>query len=189
MGDLRTKRTYILLKNALFDLLSKKSFDEIKVNDICETAMVHRTTFYSHFSDKYDLADYCIKDIENELKEKINKKTYSNIQEFYSNLITDLLDYIGNHKELFQNMLKHNYDTDIISIFKNTCTSFIYEMLVKEEKKGISHDIPIECIAKFYSGAVVSSISWWITNKSSDEISQEVFCNYLISLIFNKSYL
>ena len=29
MGDLRTKRTYKLLQDALFELLSKKAFDEI----------------------------------------------------------------------------------------------------------------------------------------------------------------
>ena len=33
MGDLRTTRTYLLLKNALLELLSKESFDSIKVND------------------------------------------------------------------------------------------------------------------------------------------------------------
>ena len=49
MEDLRVQRTYLLLKNALLELLAKKSFDEIKVNDICNLAMIHRTTFYSHF--------------------------------------------------------------------------------------------------------------------------------------------
>ena len=63
MGDLRTTRTYLLLKNALLELLSKQSFDTIKVNDICNLAMVHRTTFYSHFSDKYELLDYCVNDL------------------------------------------------------------------------------------------------------------------------------
>jgi len=53
MGDLRTIRTYKLLKDSLLELLSKDSFDNIKVNDICNLAMVHRTTFYSHFADKY----------------------------------------------------------------------------------------------------------------------------------------
>ena len=30
MNDLRVKRTYILLKNALFELLAHQSFEEIK---------------------------------------------------------------------------------------------------------------------------------------------------------------
>ena len=77
MNDLRVKRTYILLKNALFELLAHQSFEEIKVNDICNLAMVHRTTFYSHFSDKYELLEYCIKDVEDELTQKIKYNKYS----------------------------------------------------------------------------------------------------------------
>ena len=73
MEDLRVQRTYLLLKNALLELLAKKSFDEIKVNDICNLAMIHRTTFYSHFQDKYDLLEYCVKNIEQELTEKIRQ--------------------------------------------------------------------------------------------------------------------
>lgn len=39
MGDLRTLRTYTLLQKALLELLSKQSFDSIKVNDICNVAI------------------------------------------------------------------------------------------------------------------------------------------------------
>ena len=108
MNDLRVKRTYILLKNALFELLAHQSFEEIKVNDICNLAMVHRTTFYSHFSDKYELLEYCIKDVEDELTQKIKYNKYSNLREFYTNLIMSLLEYIADNKKFFKNVLKNN---------------------------------------------------------------------------------
>ena len=73
MKDLRVQRTYILLKDSLFKLLSKKSFEDIRVNDICNLAMIHRTTFYHHFQDKYELLEFCIQDIEQELLKKINR--------------------------------------------------------------------------------------------------------------------
>ena len=98
MKDLRVQRTYILLKEAFFKLLAKKPFEEIKVNDICNLAMIHRTTFYHHFQDKYDLLEFCIHDIEQELVDNINKKSYKNIQEFYSNLVNSLLEYIADKK-------------------------------------------------------------------------------------------
>lgn len=102
MNDLRVKRTYILLKNALFELMAKKSFEEIKVNDICNLAMVHRTTFYSHFSDKYELLEYCIKDVEEELTQKISSSKYSNSREFYTNLIMNLLQYTSENRKFFK---------------------------------------------------------------------------------------
>ena len=62
--DLRVRRTYKLLSDALIELMKKKEFEKISVSDICSLAMVHRTTFYTHFTDKYDLLRYVMRKIE-----------------------------------------------------------------------------------------------------------------------------
>lgn len=183
MNDLRVKRTYILLKNALFELMAKKSFEEIKVNDICNLAMVHRTTFYSHFSDKYELLEYCIKDVEEELTQKISSSKYSNSREFYTNLIMNLLQYISENRKFFKCILKKNSDNGITNIFMNTCISYITTMLEKEENMDISHEIPIPIMAQFYSGAVISTLAFWL--KKDSKLTEEELCDYIISLIFD----
>jgi len=68
--DLRIRRTHKLLFDALTLLLSEKSFDNITITDICEKAMVHRTTFYKHFEDKYHLLDSLISQLVQNLKKK-----------------------------------------------------------------------------------------------------------------------
>lgn len=183
MEDLRVKRTYLLLKNALLELMAKKSFDEIKVNDICNLAMVHRTTFYSHFQDKYELLEYCIKDIEQELTEKINNTQYSNSKEFYTNLVINLLEYIAENKKMFKSVLKNNFDNGVNKIFMNTCIGYITSMLEKEQDIGIYHKIDIPVIAQFYAGAVISTIVWWI--KDGSKIKEKELCDSIISLIFD----
>jgi AcrR family transcriptional regulator len=60
--DLRIRRTRKLLQESLLHLLAKKSFQAITVKDICETAMVNRSTFYDHFPDKYALMEHTISD-------------------------------------------------------------------------------------------------------------------------------
>lgn len=181
MKDLRVKRTYILLKNALFELLSKKSFDEIKVNDICNLAMIHRTTFYSHFQDKYDLLEYCIKDLEEDLTEKIKKSQYSNSKEFYTNLVMNLLDYISENKKMLKSILKNNYDNGLNNIFMNTCINYITSMLEKDP--NITYKLKTPVIANFYSGAVISTLVWWI--KNDNNLDEKELCNSIISLIFD----
>ena len=52
--DLRVKRTYKMLKEAFTVLLSQRPFEQLTVQEICEKAMVRRTTFYQHFEDKHD---------------------------------------------------------------------------------------------------------------------------------------
>ena len=37
------------LSQSLYELLEKHMFATISVNQICDNAMVHRTTFYKHF--------------------------------------------------------------------------------------------------------------------------------------------
>ena len=197
MEDLRVQRTYLLLKNALLELLAKKSFDEIKVNDICNLAMIHRTTFYSHFQDKYDLLEYCVKNIEQELTEKINTTQYSNSKEFYTNLVMSLLEYISSksitcfysiqniseNKKMFKSVLKNNFDNSVNKIFMNTCINYITDMLEKEKDQGIYHKTKIPIIAQFYAGAVISTIVWWIKNDES--LDKKELCNSIISLIFD----
>lgn len=60
MEDLRIRRTHKLLIDALRSLLEEKDFEDIHVKDICELAMVHRTTFYKHFEDKYQLMSFAL---------------------------------------------------------------------------------------------------------------------------------
>ena len=186
MGDLRTKRTYKLLQDALFKLLEKKSFDEIKVNDICELAMIHRTTFYTHFSDKYELLDYVISEVEKEITNDLNFSVYNSLEEFYTNMVMNVLNYIDNNKKFFYSLLNKNEDINLFRIFYHTCISYIKEMIEKEERNGVKHTVPVDLICEFYTGAVVSTIDWWLKTKS--KLSKEELCNYITKLIFEKTH-
>lgn len=53
--DKRVIKTKRDLRNALGDLLKKKSYSKITVCDICEEAQINRMTFYKHYMDKSDL--------------------------------------------------------------------------------------------------------------------------------------
>ena len=55
--DPRIRRTRQLLQGALGKLMQEKSFDEISVHDITDTATVNRATFYDHYTDKFALFD------------------------------------------------------------------------------------------------------------------------------------
>ena len=57
--DLRIVKTKNALYLALVDLMKDKTFEEIKVSEICNKALVNRSTFYAHFDDKYEfLVDF-----------------------------------------------------------------------------------------------------------------------------------
>ncbi|RZI00587.1 TetR/AcrR family transcriptional regulator, partial [Staphylococcus condimenti] len=68
--DLRVIKTKRALSESLFTLLESTMFSSITVNMICEEALVHRTTFYKHFYDKYDLLSYLLQNITKDYFEK-----------------------------------------------------------------------------------------------------------------------
>ena len=53
--DPRVRRTRALLHDALFELLRSRSFEDISLQDIAETATLNRATVYAHCDDKYAL--------------------------------------------------------------------------------------------------------------------------------------
>ena len=52
--DFRIEKTYMSLHNAFATLIEEGHFEDFTVNDLCERAMIRRTTFYKHFADKFD---------------------------------------------------------------------------------------------------------------------------------------
>ena len=49
--DLRIQKTEQAIKNAFIELRSTKSLEKITVKELCELAMINKSTFYSHYED------------------------------------------------------------------------------------------------------------------------------------------
>ena len=61
--DRRVVKTRMHMIQTTLELLRKNSFSKISVSDICEEAMISRSTFYTHFEDKFALLDACMEQI------------------------------------------------------------------------------------------------------------------------------
>ena len=66
-NDLRVIKTKKNLYEALITLMKEKTFEEIKVADICKKALINRSTFYTHYQDKYELLYELINNLKEEL--------------------------------------------------------------------------------------------------------------------------
>ena len=61
--DLRVVKTRKNIRDAFIELRKKYSLDEIKVNALCEKAMINKTTFYNHYQDIYELSEELEKEV------------------------------------------------------------------------------------------------------------------------------
>lgn len=133
--DLRVIRTRKLLMDAFFKLSSEKKFDDITIKDITNEAMVNRSTFYSHFQDKYDLMDasiteYIIKNVVEDLKsfEGLSKKTVEAIFMRLTEFHTDLSEKI--YRKCEQTYAPFN--TTIENKIRNALEEIFYSLLLEQ---------------------------------------------------------
>ena len=117
--DLRVIRTRKLLYNTLIKLLQKESIENLSVVEICKAAMVHRTTFYAYFEDKYHLLSCLIEEIKlNELSKLKNETQDLSLKDLYRKSVMLILDYIAEHEDIIRKILKHNNNKNVINKVK-----------------------------------------------------------------------
>ena len=55
--DLRIVKTKKAIINAFLSLRAKRPLEKITVKELCEMAIINKSTFYSHYADIYELSD------------------------------------------------------------------------------------------------------------------------------------
>ena len=113
--DLRIIKTKNNLYQTLIKLMSDRPFEEIKVSDICEKALVNRSTFYSHYSDKYELLSSYIDTLKESLEKELEKNTsIKNTKEYYLEMISLFLNHVEEKKRnlycYWKNKQKWNFN-------------------------------------------------------------------------------
>src|SRR5215471_19034110 len=86
--------------------LSERAFEEITVTDICERAMVHRTTFYKHYEDKYALLEQGVRQMYDDLlaeEEHLPPSAYS--LEHPPPYFIRLFEHAAQHQRFYKLML------------------------------------------------------------------------------------
>ena len=153
--DLRILKTKASLYRGLMNLMKKKPFEEINVSEICKESLINRSTFYDHFNDKYELIEYLMNDMRNELIEKINKSNKTNtIKEYYIELMRVLLEHIKSNIDVYSSAIKINSN----SIAKDMMTDVIIISTTKEIEKNYINksNIPTKLIVLYYASGIIN---------------------------------
>ena len=167
--DLRVIKTKKILYETLIELMKTKTFEEIKVSDICTKALINRSTFYAHYEDKYELLLEFINSLKEEFINELSKnKNILNTREHYLEVIRLFLDHIENKKDIYNAIMINNRNSIMMDILSSVANN---EVIKKMESSNISTKVPANIIAKFYLGGVLNLGIEWLrdTNKNSKE--------------------
>jgi AcrR family transcriptional regulator len=80
--DLRIVRTQQLIKNAFYELLGTVGFEKITVQSLVTKAAVNRSTFYLHYTDKYDLLNKLEAEILDGMQKVLNSIDFESVFNF-----------------------------------------------------------------------------------------------------------
>ena len=110
--DIRSKLSRTIIKNALLELLKRKSIYDITVKELCDAADINRSTFYRHYNNISDVMD----EITDNISGVIAKVNEWSIQDPNNalNYIYESLRFLEQHQEYDSLMVSEHFSFDIL---------------------------------------------------------------------------
>lgn len=165
--DIRIKKSKNAMKSALFQLMQKKLYSQISICELCKTAKLNRSTFYSN----YDHIDDCLKEIHYDLFEAMisnNLKTTHQTNDKKA-IITGMLQYIQNH-EVDIKVLFYNDENNLLVI--NMLQFFTQRFGFKDYNNPENYSLI------YHTAAFFTIINQWV--KTHFPISSETLAELII---------
>ncbi|NDJ60742.1 MAG: TetR/AcrR family transcriptional regulator [Chloroflexi bacterium] len=184
-GDLRVRRTRKLLWEALMSLIAERDFETLTVNDICDRALIHRTTFYNHYQDKYDLLDSGMAAMYEALTsafEPPEKVITAYAPDQPPPYFVSLFQHVLDHKPFYTAM----FNGGIVNPFREQIHAYIVaqsqaRLTALHAQRGQSAPVPQALIAHFNAGAIISALVWWV--RTDFAITPDEMASHLMRLI------
>jgi AcrR family transcriptional regulator len=174
--DRRIHRTKRMLKEALFALILEKGYDGVTVEDITQKADLGRTTFYLHYRDKEDLLLKSIDAIADDLIGQISHTNLfsgevdpiiSFIEMQKLNPVSLVFQHAAENASLYQIILRGGSATTAAGRFREiirTAAKAFFGVHLKQTGSVNQPEIPLDVLANYYAGSLLSLVTWWLEN-------------------------
>lgn len=149
------ERTRRQIWAALSGLLESNALDDISVQNICDAAGIHRTTFYNHFYDIYDLVGYGALLI---LEEIFPEQQVKNIS--VESLTENVVRFVQEYRRFFRNVTRTDFQQNLRVATQNIFENYLLQ-IVKNQGEQYKTTLPVDMALKFYCGGVVSVLFYW----------------------------
>ena len=182
--DLRIVKTKKVLFDTLIKLMRQKNFDKIKISDICDEALINRSTFYAHYEDKYELLDDFIEDLKmsllKDLEDNVNNVT---TKEYIMKLLSILIDHIDEKRDIYSAILLNNRNGFLVDFLIDVIERESLERL-KNNNDIMKSELPLDILVKFYAGGLINVCMSLLTRK--EKYNKEELLEFIDKLIPEK---
>ncbi|MBQ7038917.1 MAG: TetR/AcrR family transcriptional regulator C-terminal domain-containing protein [Clostridia bacterium] len=182
--DRRQKKTREAIFKAFTELLSKKNYHQISVQDIIDTADIGRTTFYAHFETK----EYLLKELCEELFDHIIDTAMGLPHGHYhcscgsaeDSVFLHLLRHLQENDHNILGLLSSENNEIFIRYFKSNLKKLVISQYA-ENGKLKDAALPEEYLINHISSSFVETVSWWLSHKRRE--TPEAVTTYFLATI------
>lgn len=164
--DVRVQRTRKLLQQALIELTVEMGFTTVTVRDVCNRAMVNRSTFYRYYLDKYDLLDQYMIEIQAATQEAaaLVEASMSAAPRSVPAGLLVLVKQVEANADFYSVMLGKNGDPAFIERFRQFSLERYRYLFSHQPPAADSKSPPVEVKLAYISYAGIGVFLWWLEN-------------------------
>ncbi len=176
--DKRQQKSRKLIIDSFSKLLTKKSYNQITVQDIIEEANIGRSTFYAHFETKDELLNSMCNEIFEHIFSSFlsaeKDHDFSNKNTLASKL-THLLYHLKENQSNIVNLLTGESSDIFMHYFKLYLSRLFSKYEIHQD-----NDIPSDFVINYYVSSFGEAIKWWVNENMKS--SPEKIVEYYFSL-------
>ncbi|CRH88990.1 DNA-binding transcriptional repressor FabR [Chlamydia trachomatis] len=173
--DHRRERTKKAIEQAMVDLLKHQSFDEISTSQLAKTAGISRSSFYTHYKDKYEMIDRYQQILFSKLEYVFDKNEFQK-----EKALLEIFEFLD-REFLFAALLTQNGTKEIQTYIRNKLQTMISKELYDDYPN--LDKVPIEKLynSVYLSHAIFGIYQMWITRgkKETAEQMTQILINML----------
>ncbi|MBQ7378979.1 MAG: TetR/AcrR family transcriptional regulator [Clostridia bacterium] len=165
--DLRIVKTKQQIKQAFLSLRDQYTPEKIKVKDICERAMINKTTFYKHYVDSLALADEieenCIEKLMSAFAEK--KSLFESPKAYVQGLLTAV----------------ERQSEELRTVYKGRMEAFVTKLEHKlmQAYDGSENSTERRMTATFMISGMVHVLGQWLLSDEGKRIDVSTIAAYM----------
>lgn len=164
--DLRILKTKKCLTNTLMQLLQKQHFNSITVTQLCQIAMINRSTFYAHYANIDELFKQHFYTIMADLRQDY-KTVLENLHRLEQHSMEPLFHHILKHRSFYDILLSENAPLHYLALFNKYIVLFPKEAIEKNAQQNTN----LELYYAFCASATMGMIYYW--KKSGYQLSPQ----------------
>jgi AcrR family transcriptional regulator len=165
--DIRVQFTRKALRDSLVELMKGKSILNISIREICETAGVSRSTFYTYYKDQYELLEQMEEETFIELDKVIKKYNPSGVMPAAKELIAlleDVLCYVAENHNSIQVFLSENGESGFQKKFAKFLTDRIRQHRNTGQLKTLPDEQTLNYCSAFMRDGCTAIFQEWLKN-------------------------